>query len=483
MKHLFAKKPIRSKFVEIDEEHHEGAMKRHLGPIHLISIGIGAIIGAGIFVITGQAAALYAGPAIVFSFIFAAIICVFAGLCFAELAAMIPVAGGSYSYSYASMGELPAWIVAWTLLAQFMISISTVAVGWGGYFTSFLHDWGIVISSVYADSPLKYAPETGWIWSGAIINVPAIAIVALAGIAIAGGIRAAAHFNNIMVVIKLTTIALFIIVGWSFINTENWVPFIPPNKGNFGEFGWSGILRGAGLVFFAFIGFDTVSTLAQEAKNPQKDLPLGILGSLGICTIAYIIVSLILTGLASYVLLNVPDPMSVALNAMGPKFLWFSLIVKLAILAGLASVVLVQCLGLTRIFYAISKDGLLPTRFSVLHPKSKTPMFATLVTALGCMSIAGFFSVEILGQIVSMATLFLFAVVCLIVLILRKKHPKEKRPFKVPFVPVVPLLGIVSCVGQMAFLPMITWIQFVCWVLLGLVVYFIYGIKHSKLRH
>jgi APA family basic amino acid/polyamine antiporter len=483
MKGLFARKPIKSKFVEIDEEHHEGGMKRHLSSLSLISIGIGAIIGAGIFVITGQAAALYAGPAIVLSFIVAAIICVFAGLCFAELAAMIPVAGGSYAYSYASMGELPAWIVGWTLLAQFMISISTVAVGWGGYFTSFLHDWGVTLSETFTNSPIRYAAGSGWELSGSVINIPAMVIVALAGIAIAVGIKAAAHFNNVMVAIKLTTIVLFIIVGWGFINTENWTPFIPENKGVFGEFGWSGILRGAGLVFFAFIGFDTVSTLAQEAKDPQKDLPVGILGSLGICTIAYIIVSLILTGIASYVLLNVPEPMSIALDAMGPKFFWFTFIVKLAILAGLASVVLVQSLGLTRIFYAISKDGLLPKPFSKINQKSKSPLFATVVTALGCMIIAGFFSVEILGQLVSMATLFLFAIVCLVVLILRKRHPKERRPFKVPFVPVVPVLGIIACVAQMGFLPLVTWVQFACWLLLGLGIYFSYGIKYSKLRN
>ena len=483
MKGLFARKPIRSKFVEIDEEHHQAGMKRHLGSIHLVSIGIGAIIGAGIFVITGQAAALYAGPSIVFSFVFAAIICVFAGLCYAELAAMIPIAGGSYSYSYASMGELPAWIVAWALLAQFMISISTVAVGWGGYFTSFLHDWGITLSSAYTHSPLRQTAEHGWEWTGAIINIPAMAIVALAGVAVAIGIRAAAHFNNVMVIIKLTTIVMFIIVGIGFINTENWVPFLPPNKGVFGEFGWSGVLRGAGLVFFAFIGFDTVSTLAQESKNPQKDLPVGILGSLGVCTIAYIIVSLILTGIASYVLLNVPDPMSVALDAMGPKFFWFSLIVKLAILAGLASVVLVQSLGLTRIFFAISRDGLLPKPFSAIHPKTNSPLFATVVTALACMTIAGFFSVEILGQLVSMATLFLFAIVCAVVLILRKRHPKETRPFKVPLVPYVPIFGIIACISQMLFLPLITWIQFLCWLAVGLVIYFLYGINYSKLRN
>ena len=270
-KGLFLKKPMKAEFIETDEEHH--GLKRHLGSIHLTSIGIGAIIGAGIFVITGQAAAQYAGPSIILSFIIASIICIFAGLCYAELSSLIPVSGGSYSYSYVSMGEFPAWIVGWAVTAQYLFSASTVAVGWSGYFVSFLKDWGIVLSETFTKTPFVYDIEAGWQFSGAFLNVPAVVLVGLIGILISVGIKAAAHFNNVMVVIKLTTIALFIIVGIPNIHIENWVPFIPENTGVFGEFGWSGILRASGLVFFAYMGFDTVATLAQDAKNPQRDLP------------------------------------------------------------------------------------------------------------------------------------------------------------------------------------------------------------------
>ena len=479
-KGLFLKKPMKAEFIETDEEHH--GLKRHLGSIHLTSIGIGAIIGAGIFVITGQAAAQYAGPSIILSFIIASIICIFAGLCYAELSSLIPVSGGSYSYSYVSMGEFPAWIVGWAVTAQYLFSASTVAVGWSGYFVSFLKDWGIVLSETFTKTPFVYDIEAGWQFSGAFLNVPAVVLVGLIGILISVGIKAAAHFNNVMVVIKLTTIALFIIVGIPNIHIENWVPFIPENTGVFGEFGWSGILRASGLVFFAYMGFDTVATLAQDAKNPQRDLPIGILGSLGISTIAYILTTLVLTGLVSYLLLNVPDPMSLALNALGPKLFWIGFIVKIAILAGLASVALVQLLGQTRIFMAISKDGLLPKRFSSIHKKSRNPLFASIVTALISMTIAGFFPVDILGQLVSMTTLVLFAIVCLGVLMLRYNHPEFKRPFKVPFVPYIPLLGIIGCVAQMCFLPLVTWFQLIGWFAIGLVIYFAYGIRHSKIR-
>ena len=299
---LFVRKSIRGHFDEVGGE--EPHLKRHLGSLHLTLIGIGAIIGAGIFVITGQAAASYAGPAIILSFIIAGLICLLAGLCYAELAALIPIAGGSYSYSYVAMGEFPAWIVGWTLTAQYLISASTVAVGWSGYLVSLLEDFGVVISSTYARAPFLYEPGSGWYFSGSVINLPAILIVAFVGVMISWGIRAVSYFNNAMVVIKIGTILLFIILGLSFIDTDNWVPFIPENTGVFGQFGWSGILRGAGLVFFAYIGFDTVSTLALDSKNPQRDLPRGILGSLGICTIAYIATALILTGVVSYTLLN-----------------------------------------------------------------------------------------------------------------------------------------------------------------------------------
>ncbi len=472
---------MKADFVEIDEEHH--GLKRHLGSVQLTVIGIGAIIGAGIFVITGKAAALYAGPGVVISFIIAFIICLLAGLCFAELASLIPVAGGSYSYSYVALGEFPAWIVGWSVTAQYLVSASTVAVGWSGYLVSFLKDWGIVFPSALTSAPIAYSVDKGWEFTGALINVPAIFLIVCVGCLISIGIKAAAYFTNAMVVIKLSTVFIFVLLGFMFVNGSNWSPFIPENTGHFGEFGWSGVLRASGLVFFAYVGFDTVATLAQDAKNPQKDLPKGILGSLGICTFAYIVVALVLTGVVSYKLLNVPDPMAVALNAMGPSFFWVASLVKFAILAGLASVVLVQLLGQTRVFLAISKDGLLPHKFSKIHSRLRTPIFSSVITSLIAIFLAGIFSVDILGQFVSMMTLFIFAIVCLGVWILRRTHPEFHRPFRVAWVPFVPALGILVCLSQMLFFPLITWVQLILWFALGLIVYFCYGIRHSKLRH
>jgi basic amino acid/polyamine antiporter, APA family len=479
-KGLFLKKSMHAPANDIEDGHHE--LKKHLGAINLTTIGIGAIIGAGIFVITGQAAAIYAGPAISLSFIIAAVICLFAGLCYAELSSLIPVAGGSYSYSYVTMGEFPAWIVGWLLAAQYFFSSSVVAVGWSGYCISILNDFGIALPSYLSQAPLIYTPGLGWSATGALINLPAVIIAAVAGTMISIGIKAAANFNNVMVVIKMCTVALFVILGFSYINSDNWHPFVPENTGIFGNFGWSGILRGAGLVFFAYIGFDTVSTLAQEAKNPQRDLPRGILGSLGICAIAYVITALILTGVVSYKLLNVADPMSVGLDAMGPKLVWLKFIVKFAILAGLSSVVLVQLLAQTRIFMAMSKDGLIPHSFAKVHPKTHTPLFCSILTGLIAMVISGLFPLAILGQIVTMSTLLIFAIVCLGVLILRYKQPELKRPFKVPFSPYVPAAGILSCLGLIGFLPAITWLQVLCWLAIGIAVYFMYSRHHSKLR-
>lgn len=476
---LFIRKPIKGHFEEGQEKH---GLKRHLKAYHLAAIGVGAIIGAGIFVITGQAAADYAGPSIVISFIIAAIICIFAGLCYAELSSLIPIAGGSYSYSYVAMGEFPAWIVGWAVIAQYLISASTVAVGWSGYCVSLLRDMGFRISDAFSHAPLTYSAKNGWGFSGALLNVPAMILIVLVTIFISMGIKAAARFNSIMVATKLSVIVLFIIIGIPHIHLENWTPFIPQNTGVFGEFGWSGILRAAGLVFFAYIGFDTVSTLAQEAVHPQKDLPRGILGSLGIATVAYIITALVLTGVASYTLLGVPDPISVGLRAMGPKFFWISFIVKLAILAGLASVVLVQLLGQTRVFFAIGKDRLLPAAFCKISPKTQTPIFSSVITGLIALVISGLFPINILGELVSMTTLFIFTIVCLGVLLLRYKHPEIHRPFKVPLVPFIPLAGIVACIAQMAFLPPVTWLQLFCWLLIGLAVYFAYSIRHSKIR-
>lgn len=479
-KGLFLRKSIHARFEEGDGE--GSSVKRRLGALNLTAIGIGAIIGAGIFVITGQAAANYAGPAIVLSFIAAALICFLAGLCYAELSSMIPIAGGSYSFSYVAMGEFVAWLVGWTLIAQCIISASTVCVGWSGYFVSFLNDIGIHISPTWSEAAIMHTAEKGWGLTDSVLNLPAMGLVLFLTIMISIGVRAVSYFNNAMVVIKISTVLLFIALGINYVNTDNWVPFIPENTGHFGQFGWSGVLRGAGLVFFAYIGFDTISTLACDAKNPQKDLPIGILGSLALCTVAYIITAFILTGVVHYSNLGVPDPMSVALNVMGPHFKWLKIVVKLAIIAGLTSVSLVQFLGQTRVFMAMSRDGLLPQKFHKLHPKLESPLFSCILTGLVAMFLVGLFPVNILGELVSMATLFLFTIVCLGVLILRKTHPEFQRKFKVPFVPWVPLLGACACVAQMCFFPLFVWIEFMAWLLIGLVIYFSYSMKHSYIR-
>lgn len=481
IKALFAKKSIQSLHEEAaDTSKH--TLKRTLGPLNLTALGIGAIIGAGIFVLSGQAAAEYAGPGIVFSFMFAALICIFAALCYAEFAAMIPVSGSAYTYAYVTMGELAAWVIGWGLTLEYLFSASTVAVGWSAYCTSLLKDFGLNFPAKWASAPFIYDAKEGWLESGSIVNLPAMFIVALIGGMIAIGIKAAARLNNIMVVIKMTVIALFIVCGIAYVNTDNWHPFIPDNTGIFGQFGFSGILRGAGVVFFAFIGFDALSTLTQESRNPQRDLPVGMLASLSISTIVYIVIALVLTGIVSYTMLNVSDPIAVAVNALGPNFIWLRFVIKIAILAGLTSVVLVMLLGQTRVFYAMSHDGLLPPAFGKSHPKLQTPFFNTLLVSAIAMVVAGLFPVGILAQIVNMGTLLAFAIVCFGVLLLRYKQPNLHRPFKTPLMPWVPILGTLACVIQMALLPGVTWIQLVAWMILGSFIYFFYGIKHSKVH-
>ncbi len=476
---LFLRKTIQA----VTEAKHDGPnLKRHLNAFHLTSIGIGAIIGAGIFLITGQAAAQFAGPSIVISFLIAALICILAGLCYAELSALIPSSGGSYAYAYVALGEFPAWIVGWTITAQCLFSASTVAVGWSSYFVSLCKDFGLLFPSFLTQAPFIYSPVTGWEASGSLINLPAILLIAVIGFLISVGTRTAANFTNVMVFIKLGAVLLFILMGLGHIHPENWIPFIPENQGVFGSFGWSGILRGSGLVFFAYMGFDTVSTLAQDTINPQRNLPRGILASLGICTIAYVVMALVLTGVVSYTLLNVPDPMAVALHALGPQFFWLSTVIEVAILAAFAGVVLVQLLGQTRIFYAMGQDGLIPKSLSSIHPKTSTPIIGSVVSALISAVVAGLFSVEVLGQLTVIATLFLYALVCLGVWILRKTHAHEPRPFKVPFVPWIPLAGMAACLGQMAFFPLSTWVQLAAWLVVGVVLYFVYGRHHSRLR-
>ena len=484
----------------------KSGLKKTLTGLNLTTLGIGAIIGAGIFVLTGQAAAQYAGPAIVISFIISGIACAFAGLCYAEFASMIPISGSAYTYSYATLGEFLAWIIGWDLILEYLFAASTVSVGWSGYVVSFLHDFGINIPTAFTaatGSVLVEVPKVGWqqltsnLSAGllaqginvdtlphitAIINLPAMFIIAALTILLIIGIRESANFNNIMVIVKVAVIILFIAIGIAFVEAGNWHPFIPKNTGVWGHFGWSGILRGAGVIFFAYIGFDAVSTAAQEATNPQRDMPIGILGSLSISTVLYILVAIVLTGIVSYTTLNVSDPVAVGVNAMGKGMFWLRPIVKIAAIAGLSSVILVMLMGQPRIFYTMSKDGLLPPVFSKVHPKFKTPYVSTILTGLVAIVLAGVLPISILGELVSIGTLLAFAIVCLSIIVLRKTRPDLERPFRTPFVPLIPILGALICFVQMAALPMDTWLRLIIWLAIGQVIYFGYSRHHSKLR-
>jgi APA family basic amino acid/polyamine antiporter len=503
-KNLFATKSITRLMEESSDKGH--GLKRTLTATNLTTLGIGAIIGAGIFVLTGQAAAQYAGPAIVISFIISGIACAFAGLCYAEFASMIPIAGSAYTYAYATMGEFLAWIIGWDLILEYLFAASTVSVGWGGYVVSFLNDFGVHIPaqlSAAAGTVLVDVPNMGWkaLNDGlikdlaamhinpdslphvtAILNVPAMAIVVILTLLLVIGIRESANFNNIMVITKVSVIIMFIAIGFAFVKSGNWHPFIPKNTGNWGEFGLSGILRAAGVIFFAYIGFDAVSTAAQEAKNPQKHMPVGILGSLTISTILYILVAIVLTGIVSYTKLNVADPIAVGVNEMGSGMFWLRPIIKIAAIAGLSSVILVMLMGQPRIFFAMSKDGLLPPVFSKVHKKYKTPYVSTLITGFFAMIIAGVMPIHLLGELVSIGTLLAFAIVCISIVVLRKTKPDLQRPFRTPFVPVIPILGALICLTQMAALPLDTWARLIVWMALGFLIYFTYGIRNSKLR-
>jgi APA family basic amino acid/polyamine antiporter len=449
-------------------------LKRVLGATDLTLLGIGGIIGAGIFVITGHAAAQYAGPAIVLSFVLSAAACVFAGLCYAEFASMVPEAGSAYSYSYASLGEIVAMIIGWDLVLEYLFAMSTVAVGWSGYVASFLRDFGIAVPAALSTPPFVH-DAAGWHATGALVNVPAVLVIGVLTALIAAGIRESAAANRVIVAVKVTAILLFIGFGVMHVWPSNWTPFIPENRGSFGEFGWSGVLRGAGVVFFAYIGFDAVSTAAQEARNPQRDLPTGILLSLGFCTVLYILVALVLTGIVKYDLLNVPDPIAVGLDAAGPPLHWLRPIVKIGAIAGLSSVILVQIIAMSRIFFSMSCDGLLPRALSSVHPRYRTPFFSTVLTGAVAALLAGLLPISVLGELVSIGTLFAFTVVCLGVLVLRRTQPAQPRPFRAPFYPAVPLLGAATAVLQMAGLPSGTWMRFILWFVVGLAVYFLYS--------
>jgi APA family basic amino acid/polyamine antiporter len=501
---LFITKPLKQLMRQTSED---TGMKRALSATNLTTLGIGAIIGAGIFVLTGQAAAQYAGPAIVISFVISGLACLFAGLCYAEFASMIPISGSAYTYAYATLGEFIAWIIGWDLILEYLFAASTVSVGWSGYVVSFLKDFGIYIPPQFTaawHTILVEIPNVGWkpltqqltdnlastgiLTSNlphitAVLNLPAMFIIAAITVLLVIGIKESASFNNVMVIIKVFVILLFIGIGFFFINKVNWHPFIPPNTGEWGHYGWSGILRGSAVIFFAYIGFDAVSTAAQEAKNPQRDMPIGILGSLGISTVLYILVAIVLTGIVSYTFLNVADPIAVGVDAMGKGLFWLRPIIKIAAIAGLSSVILVMMLGQPRIFYAMSKDGLLPPSFAKIHPRFKTPYFSTIITGSVAAFFAGILPINILGELVSIGTLLAFAIVCIGVIFLRVKRPDLKRPFRTPLVPLVPLLGAGICLIQMYSLPFDTWLRLIIWMALGLLIYFTYGIRKSQLRN
>ncbi|SFC41476.1 basic amino acid/polyamine antiporter, APA family [Flexibacter flexilis DSM 6793] len=482
MANLFATKSLTKLLSESSDEHN--SLKRTLGRWNLVSLGIGAIIGAGIFVLTGQAAANYSGPAVVLSFMVAAIACAFAGLCYAEFASMIPIAGSAYTYAYATLGEFIAWIIGWDLILEYLFGASTVAVGWSGYVVSFLKDWGVTVPQAISSAPFAYDTATGqWSSTGAIVNFPAVFIILVMTALLVTGIKESANFNNVIVFVKVVVILLFIAFGISYVVPENWHPFIPENQGEFGHFGWSGVFRAAGVIFFAYVGFDAVSTAAQEAKNPQKDMPWAILGSLAVCTVIYVLVGLVMTGIVSYPKLNDAAPVAVAVNTAGEGMNWLRTPIKIGAIAGLSSVVLVMLMGQPRIFFAMSRDGLLPASFSKVHPKYQTPYVTTIISGSVAALVAGLFPINILGELVSIGTLLAFVIVCGGILVLRYKRPDINRPFKTPLFPVLPILGILSSLGVMATLPGDTWLRLIIWMVLGIVIYFAYGRKHSKVSN
>ncbi|HAN00058.1 MAG TPA: amino acid permease [Marinilabiliales bacterium] len=457
----------------------DNSLNRTLGPVNITLLGIGAVIGAGIFVLTGTAAANYAGPGIVISFIISGIACGFAALCYAEFASMLPVAGSAYTYAYATMGKTVAWIIGWDLILEYLFSASAVAVGWSGYMISFLNDFGIHIPKAFCSAPFIQSAD-GIVRSGAFFDIPAMLIVGLLTAILYVGIKESTRFNNLIVYVKVGVVLLFVFVGYKYINLANWTPFIPENTGKFGEFGWSGILRGAGVIFFAYIGFDAVSTVAQEAKNPKRDMPIGIILSLAICTILYIAVALVLTGIIDYRLLNVADPIAVGINSIGSQLMWLRPIIKIGALAGLSSVILVMLLGQPRIFYSMSKDGFLPPVFSKIHPRFKTPHINTIITGVATLIIAGLLPIGILGELVSIGTLLAFAIVCGGILVMRHTHPELPRGFRTPWVPFVPIMGVLTSLAQMVALPFDTWMRLVIWMAIGMVIYYFYSLPNLK---
>ena len=470
---------------ELHEQESSGnQLRRALGPLHLTLLGIGGIIGTGIFVLTGTAAANHAGPALPLSFIIAGLGCTFAGLCYAEFAAMIPVSGSAYSYSYATLGEGVAWFIGWNLVLEYLFAVATVSVGWSGYAVSLLEQLHIHLPAALTNAPFS-TPEgretLDIVRTGAIINVPAILIVAVIGTICYIGIKQSAAFNSVIVAIKVTVIVLFIMFGVSYINTANWHPFIPPNTGQTGVFGWSGIMAASGVIFFAYIGFDAISTAAQETRNPQRDMPIGILASLVICTILYVIVSTVLTGMVKYTELDVAAPVALALDKYAGLH-WLGIPVKLGAVCGMTSVMLVMTIAQARIFFAMARDGLLPPFFGRVHPRFRTPSTGTVITAVAAAIVGGLFPVKLLGELVSIGTLAAFVTVCIGVLVLRRTRPDLRRPFRTPAPWFTCIAGAIVCGAMMVSLGAATWLRLLVWTVIGVVIYAFYGYQHSCVR-
>jgi APA family basic amino acid/polyamine antiporter len=477
---IWTKKSIEVLRREAHESEH--GLRRALGPLALISLGIGAIVGAGIFVLSGVAAQ-HTGPALVLSVILSGVGCALAGLCYAEFASMIPVAGSAYTYSYAAVGEFLAWIIGWDLILEYAVGATTVSIGWSGYFVSFLE------KSLHCPFPaeLSRSPwETVRLADGTMVhpffNLPAAFIILVISVLLIIGIRESVNFNSIIVLVKLVVVLLFITVGALYVHRGNWHPFLPSNQGTFGEFGITGVLRGAGIIFFAYIGFDAVSTAAQEARNPERDMPIGILGSLAVCTLLYIAVVLVLTGIMPFRQLNVPDPLALAIDATPARW-WFSPIVKMGALLGTTAVILVMMLGQTRVFYSMAHDGLLPKPFGKIHPRFRTPYISTAMTGI-CVAVAGgLLPLRIVGELVSIGTLLAFIIVSGSVVGMRRMHPEIRRPFRTPLVWLVGPLGMIVCAAQMAGLPGDTWLRLLIWMAIGLCIYFGYSRHHSVLQN
>lgn len=472
---LFATKSISHILAEAGSQR----LKRTLGASQLVAMGIGAVIGAGLFSMTGLAAAQNSGPAVVFSMIIAAVGCALAGLCYSEFACMLPVAGSAYTYAYATLGEWIAWIIGWDLVIEYAIGAATVSISWSAYVVSLLHSFGINLPARWIAGPFEAVALPDAMAAPGYANLPAVLIVFLMSVVLIVGIRESARVNAAIVVIKLAVVLVFIGAGWSYINPANYHPFLPPNTGTFGAFGISGVMMGAGTVFFAYIGFDAISTAAQECRNPQRDMPIGMIGSLAICTVLYILFSLVLTGIVRYSDLGVAAPLAVAIDRT--PYVWLNSLIKLGVICGFTSVILVMLMGQSRVFYSMSRDGLVPAVFSDIHPRFRTPWRSNLLFFVFVAPFSAFLPLSVVGRMTSIGTLFAFVIVCAGVIVMRRNNPEQHRPFRTPWVPLVPVLGIIANLALMYSLGASNWLRLAVWLAIGQAIYFLYSRRHSRL--